>query len=166
MREFSVMFAPTVNSYQRLSPGAWAPVNMTWGIENRTTGFRVIKGGPDSCRVENRLPGADSNPYLALAATIGAGILGIEEKIMPTSETKGGAYTLKVPDELKVARDLKEGAKLFKESKAARSLFGDNFVDHFSNSREWEYNEFSKNKKLMENNKISEWELSRYFEII
>jgi len=73
---------------------------------------------------------------------------------------------LKVPDELKVARDLKEGAKLFKESKAARSLLGDNFVDHFSNSREWEYNEFSKNKKLMENNKISEWELSRYFEII
>lgn len=166
MKEFSVLFAPTVNSYQRLSPGAWAPINMTWGIENRTTGFRVIKGGPDSCRVENRLPGADSNPYLALAATIGAGILGIEKKIMPTRETKGGAYTLKVPDELKVARDLKEGAKLFKESKAARSLLGDNFVDHFSNSREWEYNEFSKNKKLMENNKISEWELSRYFEII
>jgi|TARA_B110000444_G_scaffold257890_1_gene297416 glutamine synthetase len=166
MREFSVMFAPTVNSYQRLSPGAWAPVNMTWGIENRTTGFRVIEGSPNSCRVENRLPGADSNPYLALAATLGAGLLGIEEKLIPSSATKGGAYSLRLPDELKVARDLKQGAKLFKESKAARSLYGDIFVDHFSNSREWEYNEFSKNKQLIGNGKISEWELSRYFEII
>ena len=77
MREFSVMYAPTVNSYTRLCPGAWAPINMTWGIENRTTAFRVIKGGPSSQRIENRLGGADANPYLAISATLGAGLLGI-----------------------------------------------------------------------------------------
>ena len=74
MREFSVMYAPTVNSYKRLCPGAWAPINMTWGTENRTTAFRVITGDSNSQRVENRLSGADNNPYLALAATLGAGI--------------------------------------------------------------------------------------------
>ena len=89
MREFSIMIAPTVNSYKRLCPGAWAPINMTWGIENRTTAFRVIKGDSTSQRIENRLPGADSNPYLALAATLGAGFLGIQEKIDPTEETLG-----------------------------------------------------------------------------
>ena len=166
MREFSSLIAPTVNSYKRLCPGAWAPINMTWGEENRTTGLRVIKGGPSSQRIENRLPGADSNPYLALAATLGAGCLGIEQKILPTEETIGTAYSLKVPKELEMPRNLKESSELFKKSESARSLFGDAFVNHFSNTRKWEHDQFLKNSSSMKTDKISQWELARYFEII
>ena len=166
MREFSSLIAPTVNSYKRLCPGAWAPINMTWGEENRTTGLRVIKGGPSSQRIENRLPGADSNPYLALAATLGAGCLGIEQKIQPTEETIGTAYSLKVPKELEVPRNLEESSELFRMSESARSLFGDAFVNHFSNTRKWEHDQFLKNSNSMKADKISQWELARYFEII
>ena len=111
MREFIVLLAPTINSYKRLCPGAWAPINMTWGLENRTTGFRVIEGTPNSQRIENRLGGADANPYLALAATIGAGLLGIENRINPTQETKGEAYSQKVSKSMKVPSSLKEAVK-------------------------------------------------------
>ena len=166
MRELSVMYAPTVNSYNRLCPGAWAPINMTWGIENRTTAFRAIQGGPSSQRIENRLAGADANPYLALSATLGAGLLGIEEKINPTKPIKGGAYDIKVPKEHRVPLNLGESAELFYKSVAARSLFGDTFVDHFADSRNWEYSEYKKERKFLETDKISNWELSRYFEII
>ncbi|MDC0073135.1 glutamine synthetase [Gammaproteobacteria bacterium] len=166
MREFSCLIAPTVNSYKRLCPGAWAPINMTWGEENRTTGLRVIKGGPSSQRIENRLPGADSNPYLALAATLGAGCLGIEQKIQPTEETIGTAYSLKVPKKHEVPGNLEESSKLFRMSESARSLFGDSFVNHFSNTRKWEHDQFLKNSSSMKTDKISQWELARYFEII
>jgi glutamine synthetase len=166
MREFSVMIAPTVNSYKRLCPGAWAPINMTWGVENRTTAFRVIKGDSSSQRVENRLPGADSNPYLALAATLGAGFLGIKEKINPTDETIGGAYGLNVERKYQVPANLGEAATLFKNSQAAKDLFGKNFVNHFANTRIWEYKEFQKNRSFLDSSSISLWELQRYFEII
>ena len=166
MREFSVMIAPTVNSYKRLCPGAWAPINMTWGIENRTTAFRAIKGDSSSQRIENRLPGADSNPYLALAATLGAGFLGIKEKIDPTAETIGGAYDLKVDREYRVPANLGEAADLFKNSESAKDLFGKDFVNHFANTRIWEYGEFQKNKSFFDSSAISSWELERYFEII
>ena len=166
MREFSVMIAPTVNSYKRLCPGAWAPINMTWGIENRTTAFRAIKGDSSSQRIENRLPGADSNPYLALAATLGAGLLGIKEKIDPTAETIGGAYDLKVDREYRVPANLGEAADLFKNSGSAKDLFGKDFVNHFANTRIWEYGEFQKNKSFFDSSAISSWELERYFEII
>ena len=166
MREFSSLIAPTVNSYKRLCPGAWAPINMTWGEENRTTGLRVIKGGPSSQRIENRLPGADSNPYLALAATLGAGCLGIEQKIQPTEETIGTAYSLKVPKELEVPRNLEESSEIFRMSESAKSLFGNAFVNHFSNTRKWEHDQFLKNSSAMKTDNISQWELERYFEII
>ena len=166
MREFAVMIAPTVNSYKRLCPGAWAPINMTWGIENRTTAFRVIQGDSASQRVENRLPGADSNPYLALAATLGAGLLGIKEEIEPSAETVGGAYELKLERKYQVPSDLGEAAKLFKNSDPAKDLFGEKFVNHFANSRIWEFEEYQKSKSLIESSSISLWELERYFEII
>ena len=165
MREFSVMIAPTVNSYKRLCPGAWAPINMTWGIENRTCAFRVIKGDSNSQRIENRLPGADSNPYLALAATLGAGYLGIKEKIEPTEAIKGGAYNINVEKKYKVPENLGEAAKLFKNSDAAKKIFGNMFVNHFANTRFWEYQEYLKSRTLFDSS-ISNWELERYFEII
>ena len=166
-REFMAMIAPTTNSYKRLCVGAWAPINMTWGKENRTTGFRVIEGSPDSQRIENRLAGADANPYLALAATFAAGFLGIKERLQPTEPTTGEAYTMKTEEAYKVPNTLLEAAELFKNSQAARSVWGDQFVDHFSASRIWEYEQFLKNKPLFEKEQtISSWELERYFEII
>ncbi|GIT62181.1 MAG: glutamine synthetase [Gammaproteobacteria bacterium] len=166
-REFMAMIAPTTNSYKRLCVGAWAPINMTWAKENRTTGFRVIEGSPDSQRIENRLAGADANPYLALAATFAAGFLGIKERLQPTEPTSGEAYTMKTEEAYKVPNTLLEAAELFKKSQAARSIWGDQFVDHFSASRIWEYEQFLKNKPLFEKEQtISSWELERYFEII
>ena len=166
-REFMAMIAPTTNSYKRLCVGAWAPINMTWAKENRTTGFRVIEGSPDSQRIENRLAGADANPYLALAATFAAGFLGIKERLQPTEPTTGEAYTMKTEEAYKVPNTLLEAAELFKKSQAARSIWGDQFVDHFSASRIWEYEQFLKNKPLFEiEQTISSWELERYFEII
>jgi len=166
-REFMAMIAPTTNSYKRLCAGAWAPINMTWGKENRTTGFRVIEGSPNSQRIENRLAGADANPYLALAATFAAGFLGIKERLEPTNPTSGEAYTMKTEETYRVPSTLLEAAKLFKRSQAARSIWGDQFVDHFSASRIWEYQQFLKNKPLFEKEQlISSWELERYFEII
>ena len=166
-KEFMALAAPTTNSYKRLCVGAWAPINTTWGKENRTTGFRVIEGQPESQRIENRLPGADANPYLALAATFGAGYLGIKEKLIPTKPIKGGAYFVKTEDALKVPSSLQEAAKLFKESQAARSIWGDEFVDHFSSTRTWEYEQFIRNRSAFERSeRISSWELKRYFERI
>ena len=167
-KEFSALVAPTVNSYRRLCIGAWAPINMTWGRENRTTGFRAILGKPSAQRIENRLPGADANPYLALSATFAAGFLGIKEKIEPTSPTEGAAYFVETENRHKVPTSLLEAANLFKKSEAARSIWGNKFVDHFSSTRVWEYEQYVKNKPIFERDslKVSNWELDRYFEII
>lgn len=166
-REFLALIAPTTNSYKRMCIGAWAPINITWGKENRTTAYRVIKGSPESQRIENRLPGADANPYLALAATFGAGYLGIKENLQPNEPIAGEAYSLKSNKNQRVPETLIESADLFKNSQAARSIWGDLFVDHYSSSRIWEHNQYEKNKIFLGNKKqIPNWELNRYFEII
>lgn len=156
--EFLVMIAPTVNSYTRLVPGFWAPTNATWGVENRTTALRVIGGSPKSQRIESRVPAADANPYLAVAATLGAGLWGIEHKLEPTERVVGNAYDQTPADGSIFPTTLWEAAQAFKKSTAARSLFGDAFVDHFVQSREWEEREFRRH--------TTDWELNRYFEII
>ena len=158
MPEILAMIAPTVNSYRRLIPGFWAPTSATWGVENRTTALRVIPGSPKSTRVEYRIAAADANPYLALAAAVGAGLWGIENGLDPGEPVKGNAYALDHPAQLDLPRTLMEAAGRLKGSAAARSLFGDAFVDHYAASREWEEREFRKH--------ISDWELDRYFEII
>jgi len=152
------MIAPTINSYSRLIPGFWAPTEATWGVENRTTALRVIPGSDKSQRVEHRLGAADAHPYLALAAALGAGLYGIEKQWEPEAQVKGNAYEQNHPDKLALPKTLWDAALLFKKSKAARALFGDAFVDHFSASREWEEREFRKH--------ITDWEMERYFEII
>ncbi|STY28982.1 glutamine synthetase [Legionella wadsworthii] len=158
MPEFLAMVSPTVNSFSRLIPGFWAPTDATWGVENRTTALRVIPGSDKSQRVEYRLGSADSNPYLALAAALGSGLYGIEHKLEPYPEIKGNSYDQSHEESLALPRTLWEAAHRLKESKAARYLFGDPFVDHFAASREWEEREFRKH--------ITDWELDRYFEII
>ncbi len=158
MPQLLCMIAPTINSYTRLIPGFWAPTDATWGVENRTTALRVIPGSAKSQRVEYRLGSADANPYLALAAALGSGLYGIEQEWQPEPEIKGNAYDQKHPEYLALPKTLWDSAQAFKASEAARSLFGNAFVDHFAATREWEEGEFRKH--------ITDWELERYFEII
>ncbi len=158
MPQLLCMIAPTVNSYTRLIPGFWAPTDATWGVENRTTALRVIPGSDKSQRVEYRLGAADANPYLALAAALGAGLYGIEKQWEPEPQIKGNAYDQKHPEYLVLPKTLWDSAQALKKSEAARTLFGDAFVDHFAATREWEEREFRKH--------ITDWELERYFEII
>ena len=152
------MIASTVNSYTRLIPGFWAPTDATWGIDNRTCALRVIPGSPKAQRVEYRVAAADANPYLALAASLGAGLWGIENAIEPDAPVTGNAYEKSFPKRFNLPPTLWDAAQNLKGSKPARELFGDEFVDHFAASREWEEREYRKH--------ISDWEMARYFEII
>lgn len=156
--ELLAMVAPTVNSYSRLVPGFWAPTAATWGVENRTTALRVIPGGPKSQRVEYRIAAADINPYIALAAAIGSGLWGIEQRIEPDAPVTGNAYAGRFPPKRQLPRTLTEAAERLARSKAARELFGEPFVEHYCANREWEEREFRK--------AVTHWELARYFEII
>ena len=152
------MVASTVNSYSRLVPGFWAPTSATWGVENRTTALRVIRGGASSQRVEYRIAAADINPYLALAAAIGSGLWGIEHRIEPDDPIVGNAYDREHPAVRKLPSSLWEAAERLAASAAARNLFGDAFVEHHAATRQWEEREFRR--------AVTDWELSRYFEII
>ena len=158
MPELLAMVAPTINSYRRLIPGFWAPTQAAWGVENRTTSLRVIPGSAKSTRVEYRVAAADANPYLALAAAVGAGLWGIENKLDPGPPIAGNAYDVTRPAKLQLPRTLMEASERLAASKPARALFGDAFVDHYAATRNWEEREFRK--------QIGEWELDRYFEII
>lgn len=151
------MFAPNVNSYKRLVEGAWAPTTLSWGNDNRTTTLRLIGGSEQSKRIEMRLPGADTNPYLAMAASLAAGLYGIKNKLkLNQPETVGNAYAHKELKELPT--NLWEATQIMKNSTVAKELFGNDFVNHFCKTREWEWNEFLK--------VVTDWELKRYVEII
>jgi glutamine synthetase len=154
---FAPMFWPTVNSYKRLVDGFWAPVKPTWGVDNRTATFRVLPGSPKSTRLETRAPGADMNPYLATAAVLAAGLEGIEKKrkltAPPITGTNVGAENIP-----RAPRTLIETTRIFRESAVARDWFGDDFVDHFAATREWEWRQWL--------DAVTDWELRRYFEII
>ena len=151
------MFWPTVNSYKRLVDGFWAPVKPTWGVDNRTATFRALPGSPKSTRLETRAPGADMNPYLAVAAVLAAGLEGVRKgsklTAKPITGTNMGAE--KIP---RAPRTLIETAKIFRGSKVARDWFGDDFVEHFAATREWEWRQWL--------DAVTDWELRRYFEII
>ncbi|WP_372609915.1 glutamine synthetase family protein [Halomonas sp.] len=158
MPELLAMLAPTINSYTRLIPGFWAPTDATWGVENRTTALRVIPGSAKSQRVEYRLGSADANPYLAMAAAIGSGLHGIQQRLEPEAPVVGNAYEQAHPAHQALPRTLWDAAQRLRVSEAARGLFGDDFVEHFAATREWEERQFRRH--------ITDWELDRYFEII
>jgi glutamine synthetase len=157
LMEFAPMFWPTVNSYKRLVDGFWAPVKPTWGVDNRTASFRVIAGSPKATRLETRCPGADMNPYLATAAVIAAGLHGVEKGLKltqpPITGTNEGAENIP-----RAPRSLIETTRNFRASKIARDFLGDDFVDHFAATREWEWRQWQ--------DAVTDWELKRYFEII
>jgi glutamine synthetase len=155
--EILPMFAPTVNSYKRIGHGDWAPSNPTWGIDNRTAAVRVIQGKSESARVESRVPGADTNPYLALAAALASGLYGIKNKLkLDVPNTIGNAYD--VDKVVLLPSNLKDATAKMANSTIAKQLFGDAFVEHFTKTREWEWKQYE--------NQVTDWELKRYFEII
>jgi glutamine synthetase len=160
MKPFLAMSAPTINSYTRLTKGAWAPNSATWGIDNRTTAIRSICGDEKSQRVEFRIGAADGNPYLVAAAVLGAGLKGIEEKLTLDDPVKGNAYEVqeRLPEKFQLPKNLRDATRLFVKSKEARDLFGNVFVDHFAQTREWEVREYERT--------ITDWQMQRYFEII
>src|SRR6202034_444046 len=127
--------------YKRLVDGFWAPVKPTWGLDNRTASFRVIAGSPHSTRLETRCPGADVNPYLAMAAVIAAGLHGVEQKLKLTAAPVTGANQRgeHVP---RSPRSLIETTRIFQKSPVARDFLGEDFVDHFAASREWEWRQW------------------------
>jgi len=158
--ELLVLLAPTINSYTRLVKGAWAPTASTWGIENRTAAVRVIPGGPSAQRIECRVPGADSNPYLVEAAVTAAMLAGIEREYDPMDPVNGNAYDVEddLPEGLRFPGGLREAAERFSRSGLARQYLGEDFVDHFSMTRIWECSERDRT--------LDSWQLERYFEII
>ncbi len=158
MPEVLAMVASTCNSYTRLVPGAWAPTAASWGMDNRTCAIRAIPGSAKSQRVEYRVAAADINPYLALAAALGSGIWGIEQKIEPTAPVSGNAYEQDFAAALQLPASLGEAAARLRDSAPARALFGEAFVEHFAYTREWEEAEQRK--------AVTDWQLQRYFEII
>jgi glutamine synthetase len=157
MMDFGPMIWPTINSYKRLVDGFWAPVKPTWAVDNRTASFRVIPGSAKSSRLETRCPGSDVNPYLAMAAVLAAGLHGVEKGLKldtpPIHGSNEGAE--KIP---RAPRTLIETTRVFQKSGIARDWLGDEFVDHFAATREWEWRQWL--------DAVTDWELKRYFEII
>jgi glutamine synthetase len=152
LRELTLFFAPHVNSYKRFVPGSFAPTAVAWGHDNRTCSMRVVGHG-QALRVENRLPGADVNPYLALAAMIAAGLHGIENELELEPAFEGNAYESdkpRVPHTMYAARDL------FAGSEVARSAFGEEVVDHYLNRARIELEALEAT--------VTDWEKFRGFE--
>jgi glutamine synthetase len=152
-REFSLFIASTVNAYKRFAMASWAPVNIVWGRDNRTCGVRVVGSGK-ALRIENRLPGGDSNPYLAFASVLAAGADGIEGKIEPPDEFRGNGYEAKGYP--RIPRSLYEAIDCWADSDAAVAAFGKDVHEHYLTAARIE--------QALYDQAVTDWERRRYFE--
>jgi glutamine synthetase len=152
MREMTLFFAPNINSYKRYAKGSFAPTAVAWGRDNRTCSMRVVGHGK-SLRAENRSPGGDVNPYLAIAAMIAAGIHGIDNELDLEDEVDGSAYEADKPQ---LPTNMYESRDLFTGSDVAREAFGDDVVDHYTNMAQVEIDAFEL--------AVTDWERYRNFE--
>jgi glutamine synthetase len=152
LRELTYLFAPNINSYKRYAEGSFAPTAVEWGLDNRTCALRVVGHGP-SLRVENRVPGGDVNPYLAVAALIAAGLHGIENGLPLSPPYAGNAYQSAGS---RVPTTLRESAELFAGSKVAEAAFGTEVVEHYTNAARVELAAFDA--------AVTDWERRRGFE--
>ena len=155
LNDLMVLYVPTINSYKRYQDLSWAPTRVAWARDNRTAGFRVVGDGP-SLRIECRIPGADVNPYLAYAASIAAGMEGIERQIEPPDIFVGDVYSQAdlphVPQTLELATDE------LRRSAMARETLGDDVVDHYVRAAEVETEAARR--------AVTDFERARYFERI
>jgi glutamine synthetase len=155
MPDLTACYAPTINSYKRYVPGVWAPITPSWAVENRTCAIRVIApGDAKAARVEYRQPGADMNPYIAMAAALASGLHGIENALEPPAPNTGDASATGP----RLPRTLAEATRLLEASKLARDVLGEGFVDHYVRTRDWEARQFDR--------AVTSWELQRYFEVV
>ncbi|WP_406492857.1 glutamine synthetase family protein [Streptomyces sp. NBC_00846] len=152
LRDFSLLYAPNINSYKRFQPGSFAPIAVAWGHDNRTCALRVVGHGR-SMRFENRLPGGDVNPYLAVAGLIAAGIHGIEKGLELPEPCEGNAYAAAYDH---VPTTLREAAELWERSEVAKASFGEEVVAHYGNMARVELKAFDA--------AVTDWELRRAFE--
>ncbi|MFI7245113.1 glutamine synthetase family protein [Streptomyces qinglanensis] len=152
LRDFTLLYAPNINSYKRFQPGSFAPTAVAWGPDNRTCALRVIGHGAGH-RLENRVPGGDVNPYLAVAGMIAAGLHGIDNALELPAACTGNAYT---GDAAHVPTTLREAAELWEGSAPAREAFGSEVVDHYLNMARVEQRAFE--------TAVTDWERYRSFE--
>ncbi|MFG2619739.1 glutamine synthetase family protein [Streptomyces sp. NPDC048507] len=152
LRDFSLLYAPNINSYKRFRPGSFAPTAVAWGLDNRTCALRVVGHGR-STRFENRLPGGDVNPYLAVSGLIAAGLYGIENRLELPEACTGNAYT---GDYAHVPATLREAAELWENSEIAKAAFGPEVVAHYRNMARVELDAYD--------SAVTDWELRRSFE--
>ncbi len=152
-RELALFIAPNVNSYKRFAALSWAPVNVVWGRDNRTTGFRVVGDGP-GLHVEDRFPGGDMNAYLTYAAVVGAGLYGIRHEIEPPAEYKGNGYVATGCD--RMPRALYEAIGELERSEAAVEILGQDVVDHYLNAARVEQTYYDM--------AVHPWDRERYLE--
>ena len=152
------LLAPNINSYKRYVPGSWAATALSWGVDNRTAALRVVGNSASSLRLEHRVPGADANPYLALAAMVAAGVYGIEHELpLEMAPLQGNAYTQ--TDLRPLPRSLAEATELLRaETAFAKTLFGAPLVEHLLQTRDWECRQHQA--------AVTDWELRRYFELV
>ena len=155
--QFFALYAPFINSYKRLVDGNLAPVKPTWAIDNRNVSLRVIPGSASSMRLETRTPGADANPYLAIAAALASGLYGIENKLELSQPAVSGA-DVGAEGIARLPRTLSDATEALDRSELARELLGDAFVRHFVQTRQWEVRRF--------NQAVTDWELQRYLELV
>jgi glutamine synthetase len=152
MRELTLLYAPNINSYKRYRPGSFAPTAVAWGVDNRTCSLRVVGHGP-SLRVENRAPGGDVNPYLAVAAMIAAGLHGIENQLELPEPCTGNAYTAEYDH---LPGTLRDAAALWADSKLAEAAFGPDVVQHYLRMANVEQDAYD--------TAVTDWERVRSFE--
>jgi glutamine synthetase len=148
-----VLFAPNINSYKRYQPGSFAPTALRWGVDNRTCALRIAGHG-QGMRVENRVPGGDVNPYLAIAALVAGALHGIENELPLEDEFAGNAYGDASAE--RVPANLRDAAALWSDSAVARDAFGADVVDHYANMARVELAAFDA--------AVTDWELRRGFE--
>jgi glutamine synthetase len=153
--ELMAFYAPTVNSYKRFQAGSWAPTRITWAVDNRTAGFRVV-GRDQSLRIECRVPGADCNPYLTFAAALASGLHGIEQRIEPPEMFEGNAY--EADPGCQVPGTLRDAIERLQQSDFARRAFGEQVVHH--------YVHFFRTELAAYDRAVTDWERFRYFERI
>jgi glutamine synthetase len=155
MRELTALFAPTPNSYKRFAPYSWAGTSVSWSYENRSTGIRAIAEHEAQARLEHRLPGADTNPYIVMAACLAGGLHGIEQKIEPPPPYEGDAYA--GTELASVPQSLEEAVGLLERSTVARDMLGEDFVRHYALMKRFEAEKYRQ--------QVSEWEVRRYVEM-
>jgi glutamine synthetase len=157
--ELTALYLPTINSYKRTEGGQWAGSSATWGLDNRTVAIRSIPSKSSAARIENRVPGADANPYLVIAANIAAGLHGVEQELTAPKRVEGNAYALEEGHQVKqLPGTLDQAIEQFEKSEVAKAYFGETFVTHYVQTRRWEL------RKLQTS--VTDFEIARYLERI